>query len=89
MLTKRDKTRGHEENSILSSIYVLLFQSTLDDIVSNQLNAKHDNGTRFRQHENYNNLSHPVTQCARVTTKHTLIKVLVHHSQLQTGMKLT
>ena len=22
-----------------------------DDIVSNQLNAKHDNGTRFRQHE--------------------------------------
>ena len=44
-------TRGHEENSILSSIYVLLFQSTLDDIVSNQLNAKHDNGTRFRQHE--------------------------------------
>ena len=29
-------TCGHEENSILSSIYVLLFQSTLDDIVSNQ-----------------------------------------------------
>ena len=35
-LTKCDKTRGDEENSILSSIYVLLFQSTLDDIVSNQ-----------------------------------------------------
>ena len=31
--------------------YVLLFQSTLDDIVSNQLNAKHDNSTRFREHE--------------------------------------
>ena len=30
------------ENSILSSIYILLFQSTLDDIVSNQLNAKHN-----------------------------------------------
>ena len=51
MLTKCDKTRGHKENSILSSIYVLLFQSTLDDIVSNQLNVKHDNGTRLRQHE--------------------------------------
>ena len=49
-LAKRDKIRGHEENSILSSIYVLLFQSTLDDIVSNQLNTKHDNGTRFTQH---------------------------------------
>ena len=48
--SKLDKTRGHKENSILSSIYVLLFQSTLDGIVSNQLNAKHDNGTRFRQH---------------------------------------
>ena len=31
--------------------YVPLFQSTLDDIVSNQLNAKHDNGAKFRQHE--------------------------------------
>ena len=51
MLTKHDKTRGHEENRILSSIYILLFQSTLDDIISNQLNAKHDNGTRFRQIE--------------------------------------
>ena len=51
MLTEHDKTRGYEENSILSSIYALLFQSTLDDIVSNQLNAKHDNGTRFRQYE--------------------------------------
>ena len=51
MLTKRDKTRGHKENNILSSIYVLLFQSTLNDIVSTQLNAKHDNGTRFKQHE--------------------------------------
>ena len=50
-LAKRDKTRGHEENSILSSIYVLVFQSTLDDIVSNQMNAKHDYATRFRQHE--------------------------------------
>ena len=25
--------------------------STLDDILSNQLSAKHDNDTRFRQHE--------------------------------------
>ena len=50
-LAKRDKTHGNEENSILSSIYILIFQSTLDDIVSNQLNAKHDNGTKFRQHE--------------------------------------
>ena len=50
-LTKCDKTHGHKENSILSSIYILLFQSTLDDIVSNQLNAKQDNVTRFRQHE--------------------------------------
>ena len=46
-----DKTRGHEENGILSSIYAILFQSILDDIVSNQLNAKHDNGTKFRHHE--------------------------------------
>ena len=51
MLVKCDKTHGNEENSILSSIYVLLFQSTVDDIVSNQLNAKHNNGTRLRQHE--------------------------------------
>ena len=29
---KRDKTRGHEENNILSSIYISIFQSTLDDI---------------------------------------------------------
>ena len=29
---KRDKKRGHEENNILSNIYVPLFQSTLDDI---------------------------------------------------------
>ena len=29
---KRDKKRGHEENNILWSIYVPLFQSTLDDI---------------------------------------------------------
>ena len=50
-ISKRDKTHGNEENSILSSIYILLFQSTLDDIVSNQLNAKHDNGKKFRQHE--------------------------------------
>ena len=35
--------------SILSSIYEPLFQSTVDDVVSNQLNAKHDYGTRFRQ----------------------------------------
>ena len=59
---KCDMTHGRKENSILSSIYVLLFQSILDDIVSNQLNAKHDNGTRFRQHEH----SHPVTQYASV-----------------------
>ena len=72
MLTKCDKTRIHEENSILSSIYVLL--STLDDIVSNRLNAKHDNGTRLRT-------------C--VITKRTLIKALVHHFRLQTGVKLT
>ena len=46
---KRDKMCGHEENNVLS-IYIHLFQSTLDDILSNQLNAKHDNGIRFRQH---------------------------------------
>ena len=43
--------REHKENNILSSIYVLVFQSTLEDIVSNQLNTKHDNGMRFRQHK--------------------------------------
>ena len=31
-LAKHDKTRGHKENNILSSIYVPPFQSTLDDI---------------------------------------------------------
>ena len=31
--TKRDKTRGHEENNILPSIHIPLFQSTLDDIL--------------------------------------------------------
>ena len=53
MVCKKNMIRhvNTEENSIPSSIYVLLFQSTLSDIVSNQLNAKHDNGTRFRQHE--------------------------------------
>ena len=50
-LAKYNKTCVHKENSILSSIYVLLFQSTPDDIVLNQLNAKHGNNTRFRQHE--------------------------------------
>ena len=29
---KRDKPRGHKENNILLSIYVPLFQSTLNDI---------------------------------------------------------
>ena len=50
-LAKHDRIHKHEENSILSSIYILLFQSILDDIVLNQLNAKHNNGTRFRQYE--------------------------------------
>ena len=50
MLADRDKTCGHDEINILSNFYVLLFQSTPDDIVSNQLNAKHNNGTSFRQH---------------------------------------
>ena len=35
-------------------IFCLVFTywplATLDDVSSNQLNAKHDNGTRFRQH---------------------------------------
>ena len=48
---KCDKMRGHAENSIVLSIYVSLFQSTLDDIVLHYLNAKHDRDTRFRQHE--------------------------------------
>ena len=29
---KRDKTCGHEETNNLLSIYILLFQSTVDDI---------------------------------------------------------
>ena len=41
MLAKCDKTRGHKENRILSSIYAILFQSTLDNIVLIQLNALH------------------------------------------------
>ena len=49
-LTEHDKTHGHEENSILSSIYVLLFQFTLDDIVHIKPTECY-NGTRFRQHE--------------------------------------
>ena len=51
MLAKLDKMCGHEDSSILPSIYIFLFQSTLDDIVSNQLNAKHNNGTRFRKYK--------------------------------------
>ena len=66
MLAKHDKTRGHDENSILLSIYVLLFQSTLDDIVSNQPNAKHDNGTQDLDSMDINNLPRPVTQFAHV-----------------------
>ena len=59
---------GHTENSILSSIYIPIFQSTLDDIVSNQLNAKHDNGQDLDS-INTNNFTHLVTQCAHVTTQ--------------------
>ena len=66
MLAKCDKTCEHDENSILLSIYVLLFQSTLDDIVSNQPNAKHNNGTQDLDSMNTNNLPRPVTQCAHV-----------------------
>ena len=47
VLAEHDKMRGHKENSILSSIYILLFLSTLDDILSNQLNTKHYNSTRL------------------------------------------
>ena len=65
MLAKRDKTRGHDENSILLSIYVL-FQSALDDIVSNQPNAKHNNGTQDLDSTDTNNLPRLVTQCAHV-----------------------
>ena len=91
-LVKCDKTRGHEENNILSSIYIFLFQSTLDDILSNQLNAKHDNGTGFRQQEHQLSITPSNTMRTCVATKHvqgTLIKVLVHHPRLQTGVKLT
>ena len=69
MLTKRDKRRGHEENSILflSSLYILLFQSTtLNDIVSNQMNAKHMIMTQYLDSTSTNNLSRQVTQCAHV-----------------------
>ena len=37
MLAKCNETCGYTENSILSSIYLRLFQSTLDDIVSNTI----------------------------------------------------
>ena len=50
MQAKHDKMCGHTENSILSSIYVFLFQSfqsTLDFIVINQHNANHHNDTGF------------------------------------------
>ena len=61
--------RGHEENNILSSTYVSiyepLFQSTLNDILSKQLNAKHGNGTKFSQ-PGTNNLTYLLTQCAHV-----------------------
>ena len=36
---------------VLSSTYLYILQSTLDGIVLSQMNAKHDNSTRFRQHE--------------------------------------
>ena len=50
--TKRDKTRGHEEHSILSSIYTYSYSNPLwMTLYQTKLNAKHDNGTRFRQHE--------------------------------------
>ena len=45
---KRDKTRGHEENNILSSMYISLFQSTVDDIFIKPTKCQHNNGTRFR-----------------------------------------
>ena len=67
MLAKHDKTHGHDKNSILLIIYVLLFQSTLDEIVSNQPNAKHDNGTQDLDSTDTNNLPHPVTQCTHVS----------------------
>ena len=65
VLAEHDKMRGHKENSILSSIYILLFPSTLDDILSNQLNTKHYNSTRLDS-TSTTYLICPVTQCTCV-----------------------
>ena len=73
MLAKHDKMRGHEENNTLLSFYVPQFQSTVDGNVLSQLNAKHDNGTRFRQHRQLTRL---VSQCTHVLYHKTHIRDL-------------
>ena len=77
MLAKCDKTRGHKENSIMSSIYILLFQSTLYDIVLNQLTVM---PTTLMAQDldsvSTNNLTHPEAQCACVLHHKTYIKHL-------------
>ena len=66
---KHDKMHGHKKKIIF------LFQSNLNDTLSNQMNAKYDNVIGFGQHR-HNNLTHQVTQCARV---------LYHKVQLNWG----